>query len=180
MASSSDDANDHSKPIFPASDWESDANTNNLNDTEASEARSIRSFLIKQTFITSTVQFLVSLTFFQCVPFFHIIHKTIHLFSPKQMKMRKLKNHSLKHSKIYQTSTQHHLHRHPPLNNSPYTNYYLVEELPLNSNSPPKSRMKNNEGKKLSKNLKKRPKPPASLRRIHPRLDVCLMILIQE
>jgi len=37
VASSSDDANDHSKPIFPASDWESDANTNNLNDTEASE-----------------------------------------------------------------------------------------------------------------------------------------------
>ena len=92
VASSSDDGNDHSKPIFPASDWESDANTNNLNDTEASEARSIRSFLIKQTFITSTVQFLVSLTFFQCVPFFHIIHKTIHLFSPKQMKLKKLKN----------------------------------------------------------------------------------------
>ena len=129
MASSSDDANDHSKPIFPASDWESDANTNNLNDTEASEARSIRSFLIKQTFITSTVQFLVSLTFFQCVPFFHIIHKTIHVFSPKQMKLKKLKN--IPNVNAAQSA------RHPPLNNSPYANYYLVEKLLLNSNSPP-------------------------------------------
>ena len=47
---------------------------------------------MKQVFITSTVQFLVSLTFFQCVSFFHIIHKTIHVFSPNQMKLKKLQN----------------------------------------------------------------------------------------
>jgi len=50
VASSSDDGNDHSKPIFPASDWESDANTNNLNDTEASEVRSILSFFDETSF----------------------------------------------------------------------------------------------------------------------------------
>jgi len=45
------------------------------------------------------------------------------------MKLKKLKN--IPNVNAAQSA------RHPPLNNSPYANYYLVEKLLLNSNSPP-------------------------------------------
>ena len=87
---------DGDKPIFTTSDWESDANTSTMNDTEASEVRSNFVFFFLNSFF---------FIFFICLRtniIFHYCFSIKFIIKHERMRMKSNKNLSLKLSKIYQ------------------------------------------------------------------------------